>query len=86
MIALTESYPGELSVALVDFTNCIHCNIIQFLPVITNFGFNWQGHTKTLQFFQLGKKFTLVDMPGYGDNMPGYYEQSAEVYLRTRKQ
>ncbi|XP_046561985.1 GTP-binding protein 8-like [Haliotis rubra] len=42
------------------------------------------GHTKTLNFFQVGKSFSLVDMPGYGFNMPEHFQESVEKYLQTR--
>jgi GTP-binding protein EngB required for normal cell division len=47
--------------------------------------FYFQGHTKLLNFFQVGKKFTLVDMPGYGYNMPHHYADSVESFLNSRK-
>ncbi|XP_045203374.2 GTP-binding protein 8-like isoform X2 [Mercenaria mercenaria] len=43
------------------------------------------GSTKLLNFFQVGKRFTLVDMPGYGYNMPEHYASSVENFLSTRK-
>lgn len=43
------------------------------------------GHTRTLRFFQVGNSFSLVDMPGYGENMPHHYVSSVESYLQTRK-
>ncbi|XP_046369414.2 GTP-binding protein 8-like [Haliotis rufescens] len=43
------------------------------------------GHTKTLNFFQVGKSFSLVDMPGYGYNMPDHFQESVEKYLQTRR-
>ncbi|KAL4231013.1 hypothetical protein ACF0H5_011385 [Mactra antiquata] len=43
------------------------------------------GHTKLLNFFQIGKHFTLVDMPGYGFNMPKHYSGSVERFLASRK-
>jgi GTP-binding protein EngB required for normal cell division len=45
----------------------------------------FQGHTKLLNFFKVGKKFTLVDMPGYGYNMPHHYADSVESFLNSRK-
>lgn len=43
------------------------------------------GRTTSLNLYQLGKKLTLVDMPGYGENMPEHYVQSVENYVKTRK-
>lgn len=43
------------------------------------------GHTRLLNFFQVGKNFTLVDMPGYGFNMPENYASTVEKFLSTRK-
>lgn len=43
------------------------------------------GRTTTLNFYHFGKLLSLVDMPGYGENMPENYVQSVENYLRTRK-
>lgn len=43
------------------------------------------GHTKVLKFIQVGKYFTLVDQPGYGENMPKHYIETVEQYLKIRK-
>ncbi|XP_041359653.1 GTP-binding protein 8-like [Gigantopelta aegis] len=43
------------------------------------------GHTRALNMFQVGKAFCLVDMPGYGYNMPHHFHQSVEKYLQSRK-
>ncbi|XP_076446902.1 GTP-binding protein 8-like [Babylonia areolata] len=43
------------------------------------------GHTKTVNLFRLGRRFTLVDMPGYGYNMPRNFQQSVEVYLSSSR-
>lgn len=43
------------------------------------------GHTKVLKFIQVGKNFTLVDQPGYGENMPRHYVRTVEEYLKIRK-
>ncbi|ESO93985.1 hypothetical protein LOTGIDRAFT_56017, partial [Lottia gigantea] len=44
------------------------------------------GHTRVLQFFQVGKYLNLVDMPGYGYNMPEHYEECVESYIQNRRQ
>ena len=46
--------------------------------------FSYQGHTRRLHFFDVHEKFSLVDLPGYGQNMPPHYVQSVEPYLRSR--
>ncbi|XP_043850982.1 GTP-binding protein 8 [Dromiciops gliroides] len=42
------------------------------------------GHTKKINFFQVGKYFTLVDMPGYGFKAPKDFVDMVEVYLKRR--
>jgi ribosome biogenesis GTP-binding protein YsxC/EngB len=44
------------------------------------------GHTRAIKLYQLASWFTLVDVPGYGCNMPVYYVDSVEQYLQTRQQ
>ncbi|PVD34728.1 hypothetical protein C0Q70_06005 [Pomacea canaliculata] len=39
------------------------------------------GHTKALNLYCIRHHFTLVDMPGYGFNMPHNFEKSVEAYL-----
>ncbi|ELU13618.1 hypothetical protein CAPTEDRAFT_224793 [Capitella teleta] len=43
------------------------------------------GHTRTLRFYEIPRKFSLVDMPGYGENMPEHFVRSAEAYIMTRQ-
>ncbi|XP_022086860.1 GTP-binding protein 8-like [Acanthaster planci] len=43
------------------------------------------GHTKLLLFFQVGRAFSLVDMPGYGYRQPANFITSAEGFLKSRK-
>ncbi|XP_014666853.1 PREDICTED: GTP-binding protein 8-like [Priapulus caudatus] len=43
------------------------------------------GHTKTANFFQVGRKFTMVDMPGYGRNQPRHFVETVEGYLKNRQ-
>ncbi|KAM8749697.1 GTP-binding protein 8 [Acanthopagrus schlegelii] len=43
------------------------------------------GHTKKMNFFKVGKAFTIVDMPGYGHRAPGDFVDMVEPYLYTRK-
>ncbi|XP_066563158.1 GTP-binding protein 8 isoform X2 [Amia ocellicauda] len=42
------------------------------------------GHTKKMNFFSVGKVFTLVDMPGYGHKAPKDFVDMVESYLETR--
>ncbi|XP_041807142.1 GTP-binding protein 8 [Chelmon rostratus] len=43
------------------------------------------GHTKRMNFFRVGKAFTLVDMPGYGHRAPKDFVDMVEPYLYTRE-
>lgn len=43
------------------------------------------GHTKKMNFFRVGKAFTIVDMPGYGHKAPRDFVDMVEPYLYTRK-
>ncbi|KAM8856795.1 GTP-binding protein 8 isoform 2-T3 [Spinachia spinachia] len=44
-----------------------------------------EGHTKKMNFFRVGKAFTIVDMPGYGHRAPTDFVDMVEPYLLTRK-
>lgn len=43
------------------------------------------GHTKKMNFFKVGRSFTMVDMPGYGYRAPKDFVDMVEPYLFTRK-
>uniref|UniRef100_A0A131XC99 GTP-binding protein 8 n=1 Tax=Hyalomma excavatum TaxID=257692 RepID=A0A131XC99_9ACAR len=43
------------------------------------------GHTKTLNFFALGKKLCLVDMPGYGFRQPKDFALFSSQFLSGRR-
>ncbi|KAG8000858.1 GTP-binding protein 8 [Nibea albiflora] len=43
------------------------------------------GHTKKMNFFRVGKAFTIVDMPGYGHRAPKDFVDMVEPYLYGRK-
>ncbi|XP_029770163.1 GTP-binding protein 8 isoform X3 [Terrapene carolina triunguis] len=43
------------------------------------------GHTKKMNFFKVGKYFTLVDMPGYGYRAPQDFADMVEAYLQERQ-
>ncbi|KAE8621330.1 hypothetical protein XENTR_v10004770 [Xenopus tropicalis] len=42
------------------------------------------GHTKKMNFFKVGRAFTLVDMPGYGYKAPEDFADMVEPYLQVR--
>ncbi|XP_028360386.1 GTP-binding protein 8 isoform X2 [Phyllostomus discolor] len=44
-----------------------------------------EGHTKKMNFFKVGRYFTLVDMPGYGYRAPEDFVDMVETYLKERK-
>ncbi|XP_031954469.1 GTP-binding protein 8 isoform X2 [Corvus cornix cornix] len=44
-----------------------------------------EGHTKKMNFFKVGKYFTLVDMPGYGYRAPQDFVEMVEAYLQERR-
>ncbi|XP_015730955.1 GTP-binding protein 8 [Coturnix japonica] len=43
------------------------------------------GHTKKMNFFNIGKYFTSVDMPGYGYRAPEDFVDMVEAYLQERR-
>uniref|UniRef100_A0A0B6YDN3 GTP-binding protein 8 n=1 Tax=Arion vulgaris TaxID=1028688 RepID=A0A0B6YDN3_9EUPU len=43
------------------------------------------GSTKLMNVFNVNNLFHLVDMPGYGFNMPEHFETSVEAYLKSRR-
>ncbi|PNJ64060.1 GTP-binding protein 8 [Pongo abelii] len=43
------------------------------------------GHTKKMNFFKVGKHFTVVDMPGYGYKAPEDFVDMVETYLKERR-
>ncbi|XP_051870312.1 GTP-binding protein 8 isoform X2 [Pristis pectinata] len=43
------------------------------------------GHTKKMNFFKVGKAFTVVDMPGYGYRAPSDFVEMVEIYLQARQ-
>ncbi|XP_034042912.1 GTP-binding protein 8 [Thalassophryne amazonica] len=43
------------------------------------------GHTKKMNFYRVGKAFTVVDMPGYGYRAPKDFIDMVEPYLYSRK-
>ena len=45
----------------------------------------FQGRTRAIHAYEIGQFFTLVDMPGYGENMPSYYDECVTGYLQYRK-
>uniref|UniRef100_A0A2K6NIG0 GTP-binding protein 8 n=1 Tax=Rhinopithecus roxellana TaxID=61622 RepID=A0A2K6NIG0_RHIRO len=47
--------------------------------------FRPEGHTKKMNFFKVGKHFTVVDMPGYGYRAPEDFVDMVETYLKERR-
>lgn len=43
------------------------------------------GHTKKMNFYKVGKSFTIVDMPGYGYKAPTDFVDIVEPYLFSRQ-
>ncbi|KAM4045168.1 GTP-binding protein 8 isoform 2-T2 [Anomaloglossus baeobatrachus] len=43
------------------------------------------GHTRKLNFFKVGRAFTLVDMPGYGYRAPEDFVEMVEGYIQERR-
>ncbi|CAI9725137.1 GTP-binding protein 8-like [Octopus vulgaris] len=43
------------------------------------------GRTKCLNFYELENTFRLIDMPGYGYNMPEHFVESVENYISSRR-
>lgn len=43
-----------------------------------------KGHTKKMNFFRVGRAFTVVDMPGYGHRAPKDFVEMVEPYLNSR--
>lgn len=75
-------------VAFIGRSNVGKSSLIQMLLSKTDVSVRVSknpGHTKLLNFFRLGEKLTLVDMPGYGYNMPEHYAASVETFLSSRK-
>uniref|UniRef100_A0A8C2D2U6 G domain-containing protein n=1 Tax=Cyprinus carpio TaxID=7962 RepID=A0A8C2D2U6_CYPCA len=46
----------------------LSCALFSLVPEVDVRVSKTPGHTKKLNFFTVGKAFTLVDMPGYGHN------------------
>ncbi|XP_062907059.1 GTP-binding protein 8 isoform X2 [Mobula hypostoma] len=44
-----------------------------------------EGHTRKMNFFKVGKAFTVVDMPGYGYKAPSDFVEMVEIYLQARQ-
>lgn len=45
-----------------------------------------QGHTRLINFFSIGDKMHLVDMPGYGYRSREEWGESIMSYITTREQ
>lgn len=66
-------------------TICAVCLEFNSFVCLSLFVFPPQGHTKKMNFFRVGKAFTVVDMPGYGHRAPKDFVDMVEPYLFTRK-
>ncbi|XP_076321073.1 GTP-binding protein 8-like [Tachypleus tridentatus] len=42
------------------------------------------GHTKSVNFYQVGRAMCLVDVPGYGYKQPEHFVQSVEGYISNQ--
>uniref|UniRef100_T1JCH7 EngB-type G domain-containing protein n=1 Tax=Strigamia maritima TaxID=126957 RepID=T1JCH7_STRMM len=77
-----EDYPKE-NIPEILFIG--HSNVGKSSLISAMFGNKLKfGHTKTLNFFQVGNKFNLVDAPGYGINQPATFVPGVESYLKQR--
>ncbi|XP_054769759.2 GTP-binding protein 8-like [Lytechinus pictus] len=76
-------------IAMIGHSNVGKSSLIKALfsnvPGLTVRTSKTPGHTKLLLFYQAGKAFGLVDLPGYGVRQPQNFAVTAQGYLRTRK-
>ncbi|XP_062608742.1 GTP-binding protein 8-like [Saccostrea cucullata] len=77
------SFVGQSNVGKSSLINALFCNAVD--PSLVRIG-KTPGLTRTLLFFNVGKQLSLVDMPGYGKNMPSYYTEIMQNYLKTRRE
>ncbi|XP_061193066.1 GTP-binding protein 8-like [Saccostrea echinata] len=77
------SFVGQSNVGKSSLINALFCNAVN--TNLVRIG-KTPGLTKTLLFFNVGKQLSLVDMPGYGTNMPSYYTETMHTYLKTRRE
>lgn len=83
LVCLIEKRPRECDISYLDWTHCVSWRLMRVC--VSVFVFLPQGHTKKMNFFKVGKAFTIVDMPGYGYRAPSDFVDMVEPYLYTRK-
>ncbi|XP_013421035.1 GTP-binding protein 8 isoform X1 [Lingula anatina] len=89
-VASLDKLPDENvpEVAVIGKSNVGKSSLLQALfsstPNIVKTG-KKPGQTQTLNFFDVDGKFRLVDVPGFGYNMPANYHELVEGYLTSRK-
>ncbi|CAD5111615.1 DgyrCDS910 [Dimorphilus gyrociliatus] len=80
----------ELEVALLGQSNVGKSSLIQALynhnEALRIKTSKKPGHTKVIKIYSYPKNFSLVDMPGFGENMPKYFEECVENYCVMRRQ
>lgn len=86
-----EHYPQHdmPEVAVMGISNVGKSSLLQAIfsqaPEVSVRVSKTPGHTKTLNFFAVGKKLCLVDMPGYGFRQPKDFAQFSSQFLSGRK-
>uniref|UniRef100_H0ZT73 GTP-binding protein 8 n=1 Tax=Taeniopygia guttata TaxID=59729 RepID=H0ZT73_TAEGU len=79
---------GALQVCFIGRSNVGKSSLIRALfslaPEVEVRVSKTPGHTKKMNFFKVGKYFTLVDMPGYGYRSPQDFVEMVEAYLQER--
>ncbi|XP_056342778.1 GTP-binding protein 8 isoform X1 [Oenanthe melanoleuca] len=80
---------GALQVCFIGRSNVGKSSLIRALfslaPEVEVRVSKTPGHTKKINFFKVGKYFTLVDMPGYGYRAPRDFVEMVEAYLQERR-
>ncbi|KAG9331105.1 hypothetical protein JZ751_020250 [Albula glossodonta] len=73
---------GQLTLSNVGKSSLIRA-LFSLVPDIEVRVSKTPGHTKKLNFFRVGRAFTVVDMPGYGYRAPRDFVEIVESYLET---
>ncbi|XP_040451014.1 GTP-binding protein 8 [Falco naumanni] len=80
--------PGPPEVCFIGRSNVGKSSLIRALfslaPEVEVRVSKTPGHTKKMNFFKVGKYFTVVDMPGYGYRAPQDFVEMVEAYLQER--
>ncbi|KQK80892.1 GTP-binding protein 8 [Amazona aestiva] len=82
--AVRMAHAPLLSLPEVRYPRSAAGNFLKPSPSFTLPTYSPQGHTKKMNFFKVGKCFTLVDMPGYGYRAPQDFVEMVEAYLQER--